>query len=241
MKKGLKIIGIILAVIVVIGIVFFAVDYNRVNKKEKPIFCINIATYRDGGSKEYLGLGYKIIDFHRVGGYMQTKIGTWFMDYKDFSDEYEKEPGLISVENNTTSSYIPDGINVADENNIGIPANSQKFDRSPENVTIKIDKETISPTSVTIIITDNNKDSYGWGVEFRVQKSVDGEWKDLKYISDDLSWIEIAYELNKDNQLNQKLNIEKYYGKLSNGLYRIVKSIYDNGYVDIYSDEFEIK
>ncbi len=53
--------------------------------------------------------------------------------------------------------------------------------------------------------------------------------------------IDIAYEVNEDNQLTLKLDIEQYYGKLSNGTYRIVKPVYDNGYMDIYSNEFEIK
>lgn len=116
-----------------------------------------------------------------------------------------------------------------------------KSARSPSNVIIKAGSATINPESVSITITDNNKEHYGWGVEFRVQEKVNGEWKDLKYISDDLSWIDIAYELNEDNQLTQKLDIEKFYGKLSNGTYRIVKPVYDNGYIDIYSNEFEIK
>lgn len=114
-------------------------------------------------------------------------------------------------------------------------------DRSPSNVIIKVESTTINPESVSITITDNNEEQYGWGVEFRIQEKVNGEWKDLKYISDDLSWIDIAYELNEDNQLIQKLDIEKFYGKLSNGTYRIVKPVYDNGYIDIYSNEFEIK
>ena len=57
----------------------------------------------------------------------------------------------------------------------------------------------------------------------------------------ELSWIDIAYELNEDNQLTQKLDIDKYYGKLSEGIYRIVKSVYAKEYIDIYSNEFEIK
>lgn len=116
-----------------------------------------------------------------------------------------------------------------------------KSDRSPSNVIIKVESTTINPESVSITITDNNEEQYGWGVEFRIQEKVNGEWNDLKYISDDLSWIDIAYELNEDNQLTQKLDIEKFYGKLSNGTYRIVKPVYDNGYIDIYSNEFEIK
>ena len=127
------------------------------------------------------------------------------------------------------------------DNKINDEQNNTKSNRSSENVTIEINNGTVKPESVSIIITDNNENQYGWGVEFRVQEKVDGEWKNLNYISDELSWIDIAYELNEDKQLTQKLDIEKYYGKLSNGIYRIVKPVYDNGYIDIYSNEFEIK
>ncbi len=119
--------------------------------------------------------------------------------------------------------------------------NNTKSNRSSENVTIEINNSTVKPESVSITITDNNKNQYDWGVEFKVQEKVNGEWKNLNYISDELSWIDIAYQLNEDKQLTQKLDIEKYYGKLSNGIYRIVKPVYDNGYIDIYSNEFEIK
>lgn len=76
MKKIIKIVGIVLGIIVVLGIVFFTIDYSRVRKQEKPIFCINIATYTDGGTKEYYGLGYKVIDFHTLAGFDYIKIGT---------------------------------------------------------------------------------------------------------------------------------------------------------------------
>ena len=87
MKKELKILFIVLGIIVVLGAIFFVIDYDRAKKQEKPIFCINIATYRDGGTKEYLGLGYKVIDFHTLEGFDDIKIGTWFMDYNDFNEE----------------------------------------------------------------------------------------------------------------------------------------------------------
>lgn len=87
MKKWLKAIGVIVGVIIVLGIVFFAIDYNRIQKQGKPIFCINVATYRDGGTKEYYGLGYKVIDFHTLEGFDDIKIGTWFMNYNDFNGE----------------------------------------------------------------------------------------------------------------------------------------------------------
>ena len=96
MKKFLKVIGIILGIIVVLGVVFFTVDYNRVQKQEKPILCIKnpAGIISDGGTIEYFGIGYKVIDFHTLAGYDDIKIGSWFMDYNDFEEEmkeYEKE------------------------------------------------------------------------------------------------------------------------------------------------------
>ena len=142
---------------------------------------------------------------------------------------------------NSTAPYIPDGMNIADENEVRVPANEIEYNREPENVTIEVLEGTITKESVEIVITDNNEDKYGWSVEFRVQEKINREWVELKYVSDDLSWIEIAYLPNKDNQIKQKLNIKEYYGELSKGTYRIVKPVYDNGYIDLYSNEFEIK
>lgn len=221
MKKALKVIGIILGIIIILGLIFFVVDYNRVKNNERPIFCISnpAGTISDGGTVEFFGLGYKVIDFHTLAGFDDIKIGTWFMDYNDFEEEMKAYEKIF-------------------EENL---ASSGELNRNPENVTIEVDESTVSAASVSITITDNNENHYGWGVEFRVQQKIDGKWEDLQYISDDLAWIDIAYELNEDNQLTQKLDIEKYYGKLSNGIYRIVKPVFDNGYIDIYSNEFEIK
>ena len=44
----------------------------------------------DGGTIEYLGLGYKVIDFNTISGYDDIKIGTWTMKYSDFDDEISK-------------------------------------------------------------------------------------------------------------------------------------------------------
>ena len=88
MKKGIKIFLIILGVIIILGLIFFAVDYSRVQKQEKPIFCINYSTLRDGGTKTYIGLGYKVIDFNMLNGYNEMKIGSWFMQYEDLESEY---------------------------------------------------------------------------------------------------------------------------------------------------------
>ena len=98
MRKGIKVALIILGVIIILGLIFFIVDYNRVKNEEKPIFCINTATANDGGTKEYLGLGYKVIDFNRLDGYDEVKIGTWSMKYEDFENEYNNIEELSNIE-----------------------------------------------------------------------------------------------------------------------------------------------
>lgn len=142
MKKILKVVVGILEIIVVLGIVFFTVDYNKVKNQEKPIFCIKSPAggIMDGGTIEYLGLGYKVIDFHTIAGFDDIKIGTWFMDYNDFEEEikaYEKkykEKLLMNEENNSDL----------------------------ENVIMKVDSTTIKTTSISIIIINNTDNEIGY-------------------------------------------------------------------------------
>lgn len=156
--------------------------------------------------------------------------------------EYLEMDDSISSVTNTTKPYIPDGMKVADPNdNSGIKASDMKFNRSPENVTIKVIEDTISRDSASILITDNNEDKYGWGVEFHIEKKVNNNWEQMNFIRGDLAWNAIAYNLDENNQLIQKVRYGDYYGSLEDGIYRIEKRVYDNGYVSIYSDEFEIR
>ena len=89
MNKNIRIICVCLIVIVIAGIIFFIVDYNRVKNNLRPVFCIEnpISAVKDGGTVEFLGLGYKVIDFHTVAGFDDIKIGTWFMNYNDLDSE----------------------------------------------------------------------------------------------------------------------------------------------------------
>ncbi len=105
MKKYLKYIGIVISLVVVLGIIFFAVDYAKVQKHEKPIFCIQNpkGIINDGGTIEYLGLGYKVIDFHTLAGFDDIKIGTWLMNYNDFENEMKEYE--IQIDENNKKHY----------------------------------------------------------------------------------------------------------------------------------------
>ena len=160
MKKWLKVIGIVLGIIVILGIVFFAIDYNRVQKQEKPIFCIQnpAGVIKDGGTIEYFGLGYKVIDFHTLTGFDDMKIGTWLIDYNDFQEEikeYEKrleeeigkeEYSFFGKVIESTSKYIivepneNEGIRKsADKISIGLGENNDALYEIGTNVKITYD------------------------------------------------------------------------------------------------------
>ena len=126
MKRGLKILFIIVGIVVILGIIFFAVDYNRVQKQEKPIFCIQnpAGVISDGGTIEYFGLGYKVIDFHTLAGFDDIKIGTWLMDYNDFEKEmkeYEKKfEEELQKDNRNQESNINNKVTTIDIQTTGL-------------------------------------------------------------------------------------------------------------------------
>ena len=142
MKKGLKILFIIIGIIIVLGIVFFVVDYNRVQKQEKPIFCIQnpAGVIRDGGTIEYFGLGYKVIDFHTLAGFDDIKIGTWLMDYNDFEKEmkeYEKKfEEELQKDNRNQESNINNKVTTIDIQTTGLSSETsiKKYTLNQEEI-----------------------------------------------------------------------------------------------------------
>ena len=79
-NKKIKTLIISLLIIITIILIFFAIDIYRLRINKEPIFCINTITYRDGGSKEYLGIGYKIIKYNS-NNRQDFEVGTWFLKY----------------------------------------------------------------------------------------------------------------------------------------------------------------
>lgn len=82
-KKILKFLRYAFIVLVILGIIFFIVDYNRVKQQKLPIFCIKTGVAYNG-SIDYLGLGYKVAYFNNVNAtkpnFEGIFIGSWFTD-----------------------------------------------------------------------------------------------------------------------------------------------------------------
>ena len=68
---------ILIIIIVLIGIDSIAVD----SCNKGPFFAIPIVTHDDGGTKEYYGLGYKVIKYNQTQGRRDKEIGLWSLKY----------------------------------------------------------------------------------------------------------------------------------------------------------------
>ncbi len=55
-----RIIRIVLILILLFIISMPIADYIRSKNNKLPVFAVVVATYKDGGSRTYLGLGYKV-------------------------------------------------------------------------------------------------------------------------------------------------------------------------------------
>ncbi len=111
-------------IILIIGIDVICVSKYNVG----PFFAIKTTTYKDGGTTEHYGLGYKVIKYKELSGRQDTQVGFWNLKY------------------NTTPTYIED-IDIA-----------IAFQNNPEETADKYYKNYISITStIKEIDTKNNK------------------------------------------------------------------------------------
>lgn len=87
MKTSTKII-VILGILIILGMILFTIDFIRVDNNKSPILCIQVKLYEDGGSREYIGFGYKVIKYVALENNKELyKIGTYFMQFNNPFDK----------------------------------------------------------------------------------------------------------------------------------------------------------
>ena len=104
-KRTKRIINIVFIVILII-IAMISIDIVRVAKYDKkPLFAINTKTYKDGGSKAYMGIGYKVIDYNQLQGRRDIEIGTWGMKYNTNPVTLQDIDLAIDLNNDENKTY----------------------------------------------------------------------------------------------------------------------------------------
>lgn len=66
-----------------ISVVMAGTDWALAIQDKTPLFAVPVVTYKDGGTKVYLGVGYKIIAYSILEGRQDTVFGSWFMAYSN--------------------------------------------------------------------------------------------------------------------------------------------------------------
>lgn len=89
-------------------------------------------------------------------------------------------------------------------------------------ISIIIKEGTLTNSSATIIINDSNS-NHIFGEWFRIDERVNGKWQEVSHLTDDISWISIGYNVNKDKTIELYEDWSNIYGELDPGKYRIVK------------------
>ena len=93
-------------IIIVFLLILVTVDVIAVSKYNVgPFFAINTKTYKDGGTKEYYGLGYKVIKYHQLQGRRDTEVGSWGLKYNDKAFTVQDLDLAINLSDNKNDTY----------------------------------------------------------------------------------------------------------------------------------------
>ena len=100
-KKLKKKFTIIMIVALVLGTLISFDILIASNTNVGPFLAIKVKTHNDGGTKEYYGLGYKVIKYRVKDGRNTTVVGSWTLKYDPTSKASTVEELGISFRNNT--------------------------------------------------------------------------------------------------------------------------------------------
>lgn len=99
------IINIVFTVIMVI-MALIVLDVVLITKfNVGPFFALPIKTYDDGGTKEYYGIGYKVIKYQQKQGRRDLEIGTWSLKYNTEPITFEDLDLAIEMKGNEDITF----------------------------------------------------------------------------------------------------------------------------------------
>lgn len=112
-----KIARIILKVVVVISVLII-IDLFLITRFEfGPLFAIRTKTYKDGGTKEYYGLGYKVIRYNVTNGREGIVVGNYSLKYNKTAKKVDLSKTKLTEDNNGDYVEITGKVDKVDKKN----------------------------------------------------------------------------------------------------------------------------
>ena len=173
-RRAKLIINIIFSIIVIL-IIMVAIDIICVSRYNKgPFFAIPTHTYKDGGTKEYYGLGYKVIKYKQLQGRRDMEIGTWSLEYDIEPITIEDIDLAIRFNKNEVKTY-----NDLYKKFVRINSTLKKVDKKNNTITIGYEDEEGKYT-MDIICNMANKDGKIYDFEVGKEITIIGTVYDMK-------------------------------------------------------------
>ena len=144
--KFIKKINILYALLIIIMLII-TIDVVGVSRYNVgPFFAIKTHTYNDGGTKEYYGIGYKVIKYNQVQGRRDKVIGSWNIKYNVEPINYDYIDLAIDLNNEPDKTY-----DIIGNNFIRVTGKVSKIDKN--KVIIKYHDQSIKKYNLDIICT----------------------------------------------------------------------------------------
>lgn len=105
MNRLVTIVNIVFTILVVL-MAMIAIDVICVSRYSVgPFFAIKTHTYKDGGTKVYHGIGYKVIKYNQTEGRKDKAIGSWNLKYNVTPIKYDTIDLAIALINTPEETY----------------------------------------------------------------------------------------------------------------------------------------
>ncbi len=170
-KISKKIINISFIVIIT-ALLFISIDVISVTRYNKgPFFAIKTKTYKDGGSKVYYGIGYKVIKYHQVQGRRDMELGFWSLKYNTNPIDISDVDLAIEFENDyeaTSKKYY--------KKFVRLNSTVKKIDKKNNKLTLQFLDESNKYTLDIICYkanSDNNKKDLKEGSKINIIGTID--------------------------------------------------------------------
>ena len=165
---------------------------------------IPVGILKDGGSRVYKSILYKVTKVHRLPEIEYVEKG--YSYYEGFEIEI-------------LGHKVFDNVKLVKSKN-----NDHK-----EEISLKLKEGSLTEKGAVFILKNNTDKEYTYGPEYYIEINETGEWEEYKTIDGyPLVWNTVIYTLKANEE--KELNIDWSYGyELKGGTYRLVKKVLDNG------------
>lgn len=105
---------------------------------------------------------------------------------------------------------------------------SHDADQKSTDIQMTADEKTVAgdAESIALTITNESDKEYTYGAASTIEMEQDGKWYVVEP-KEDIFWIEIAYMIAPGETNEESVTLNKYYGTLKPGNYRIIKTFTD--------------